>query len=234
MIPFRDDVPSRTTPVATILLIVANVAIFLYQLTLSPVGLEQFFLMNGVIPERFDLASGSPVASLLETTPTLFSSMFLHGGWLHLLGNMLYLWIFGDNVEDRMGHLRFLFFYAFCGLAAGIAHILFNLSSPLPSIGASGAVAGVLGAYLLCYPFARVRTLIPLFLIWPIVELPALIVLGSWFVIQVIQGTAALGGGELGGGIAWWAHVGGFVTGMLMIGVFARPVDRRYRWELEA
>ena len=234
MIPFRDDVPSRTVPITTILLIIVNVLVFLYQLTLSQVGLEQFFMMNGVIPGRIDLATDAPVASLLDTTRTLFSSLFLHGGWLHLLGNMWYLWIFGDNVEDRMGHLRFLFFYAFCGLVAGIAHILFNLSSPVPSIGASGAVAGVLGAYLLSYPFARVRTLIPLFLIWPIVELPALIVLGSWFVLQIIHGTAALGGGELAGGIAWWAHVGGFVAGMLMIGAFARPLDQRYRWELEA
>ena len=215
----------------TILLIVVNVLVFLYQLTLSQVGLERFFMVNGVIPGRLDLASEAPVATAFDTTRTLFSSMFLHGGWLHLLGNMWYLWIFGDNVEDRMGHLRFLFFYSFCGITAGVAHILFNLSSPIPSIGASGSVAGVLGAYLLSYPFARVRTLIPLFLFWPVVELPALIVLGSWFLIQIIQGTPALGSAEFAGGVAWWAHVGGFVTGMLMIGAFARPEIRRYRWE---
>jgi membrane associated rhomboid family serine protease len=148
---------------------------------------------------------------------------------------MWYLWIFGDNVEDRMGHFRFLVFYLLCGLLAGGAHLLFNLESSIPSIGASGAVAGVLGAYLLSYPFARVATIIPLFLLWPIVELPAVLVLGVWFLVQLSSGFAALSvAAQAAGGIAWWAHIGGFLSGMLLIGIFARPVRRRYEWETAA
>lgn len=233
MIPFRDDVPSKTTPVTTISLILVNLLVFAYQLTLAPEQLQHFFFLNGVVPGEVQLVFQEPLAVAVVTARTLFTSMFLHGGWLHLIGNLWYLWIFGDNVEDRMGHFRFLIFYLICGLAGGITHIAFNLNSSIPSIGASGAIAGVLGAYLLSYPFARIHTLIPLFFFWPIVELPALVVLGFWFVIQLLQGAAAIGNTEIAEGVAFWAHVGGFVTGMLLLGSFARPLIRRYRWELE-
>ncbi len=160
--------------------------------------------------------------------------MFLHAGWLHLLGNMWYLWIFGDNVEDRMGRIGFLAFYLLCGASASLIHIVFNLNSRIPSVGASGAIAGVLGAYLLSYPFARVLTLVPFLIIWPVVELPALIVLGSWFLIQLLNGWAAIAvSTQTTGGVAWWAHIGGFVTGLVLLRVFAQRRARRYTWEEE-
>jgi membrane associated rhomboid family serine protease len=156
--------------------------------------------------------------------------MFLHGGWLHLIGNMWYLWIFGDNVEDRVGHIRFLAFYLLCGFGAGIAHTIINANTAVPSIGASGAIAGVLGAYLVSYPFARVLTLVPLFIFIQIIEIPAVIVLGLWFVIQFFNGTAALASttAASAGGVAWWAHVGGFLLGVLLIGLFPRRGRQRY------
>jgi len=150
--------------------------------------------------------------------------MFLHGGWLHLIGNMWFLWIFGDNIEDRLGHLRYLVFYLVCGLGAGLAHTLFNLSSAIPTIGASGAVAGVLGGYLLLYPHARVLTLLPWFFA---LELPAYVVLALWFVIQLFSGTASLGARDASaGGVAWWAHIGGFLLGLALVKLFAQKSPR--------
>ena len=158
--------------------------------------------------------------------------MFLHAGWFHLIGNMWFLWIFGDNVEDRLGHFRFLVFYLICGALASLAHILFNLNSVIPSVGASGAVAGVLGAYLVTYPFARVLTLIPLFFLWPVVELPAILVLGFWFLVQLLNGTAPVAvASETAGGVAWWAHIGGFLAGIVLLLILAKPPTRRYYWE---
>jgi membrane associated rhomboid family serine protease len=151
--------------------------------------------------------------------------MFLHGGWLHLIGNMWYLWIFGDNVEDRLGHSRFLLFYLLVGLGAGLIHTGINYYVEIPSVGASGAIAGVLGAYLLLYPLARVLTLIPLFFFWQIIEIPAVIVLGLWFFMQFLSGANALAVADrTSGGVAWWAHIGGFVLGMILLAVFRRPV----------
>lgn len=223
MIPFRDNIPSRQYPVVTVMLIFANMAMFLYELSLGPEILNEFLYLYGIVPVRLQLAAESPITVFQFTGISILSSMFLHGGWVHLFGNMWYLWIFGDNVEDRMGHFRFLLFYLLCGTLAASAHILFNLDSRIPSIGASGAVAGVLGAYFLSYPFARILTLMPLFFFWPVVELPALIVLGSWFFIQLMNGTAAVAvSAETAGGVAWWAHIGGFVAGLFLIGVFAR------------
>jgi membrane associated rhomboid family serine protease len=158
-----------------------------------------------------------------------FTSMFLHAGWLHVLGNMWYLWIFGDNVEDRLGHLTFLLFYVLCGLGAGVVHTILNANTLVPSVGASGAIAGVLGAYLISYPFARVLTLIPIFIFIQVIEIPALIVLGFWFLMQFLNGTASLAMTTASqGGVAWWAHVGGFVVGMLLIGLFPRKDRPRY------
>lgn len=212
----------------TILLIVVNVAVFIYQLTLVPGRLESFIQLNGVVPVR--LAQAGHPAELVAAGRSLLVSMFIHGGWFHVFGNMLYLWVFGDNVEDRMGHLRFLGFYLLCGLGASVAHLFTNWGSTVPAIGASGAVAGVLGAYLIRYPFARIATIVPLFLFWPIVELPALVVLGSWFVVQLLNGSAAIAAAAQTTGVAWWAHVGGFVAGLLLLPLFERPQPRRYRY----
>ena len=230
MIPFRDNVPARRYPLITVTIIAANLAVFFYELTLSPSHLEGFVQLYGVIPARLQSIHSHPLETLGGITTSIFTSMFLHAGWLHLLGNLWYLWIFGDNVEDRMGHFRFLVFYLLCGLAAGLLHVGFNASSVVPSVGASGAIAGVLGAYLVSYPMARILTLIPFFFFWPIVELPALLVLGAWFLIQLLSGTAAIAtASSTTGGVAWWAHIGGFLAGIVLIGRMARyPVPRQY------
>ncbi len=230
MIPYRDDVPSRTLPLMTILLIVANVLVFVYQLSLPAPRLQAFIQFNGFVPARLGGLAQHPVDTVAITARSLLGSQFLHGGWLHLIGNMLYLWVFGDNVEDRMGPLRFLGFYLLCGVLAGLAHLIANPGSPVPAIGASGAVAGVLGAYLLCHPFARISTIIPLFLFWPVVELPAILVLGSWFVVQLFNGAAAIGVSAETSGVAWWAHVGGFLAGLALLGRFERLRARRHRY----
>jgi len=227
MIPFRDNIPSRTFPVINVLLIVANVLVFLYELSLGS-GLDRFIMHHGVVPAAVFAwpESNLPVSAVI--TP-FFTSMFLHGGWLHLIGNMWYLWIFGDNVEDRLGHFAYLVFYLLCGLGAGIVHTILNYDMTIPSVGASGAIAAVLGAYVISYPFARVLTLIPIFVFWQIVEVPALIVLGLWFVLQFLYGAASLAATTgSAGGVAWWAHIGGFVIGMIMVRLFPRKDLPRY------
>jgi len=233
MIPLRDNVPSRSFPAVTTLLIVINVLAFLYQLSLGP-QLEGFMQQFAVIPYRYfhttfsaATSRGLRPTSAGDLVVPLFTAMFLHGGWLHLIGNMWYLWIFGDNVEDRLGHFRYLLFYLFCGLAAGAAHVWFNPDSTLPSLGASGAIAGVLSGYLISYPRARVRVLIPLFLFWPVVDIPALFFLGIWFIQQFFYGVASLGvSAYQTGGVAWWAHVGGFVSGAVLVLLMS---PKRYR-----
>jgi membrane associated rhomboid family serine protease len=227
MIPFRDNIPSRTFPVINTLIIVANVIVFFYELSLGR-GLDRFIMRYGVVPAAVFSwpQSNLPITAVLVP---FFTSMFLHGGWLHLIGNMWYLWIFGDNVEDRLGHFNYLVFYLLCGLGAGIVHTILNYNIVLPSVGASGAIAGVLGAYVVSYPFARVLTLIPIFIFWQIIEIPALIVLGLWFVLQFFYGTASLAAANAGGGgVAWWAHVGGFVVGMILVALFPRKDRPRY------
>jgi membrane associated rhomboid family serine protease len=175
----------------------------------------------GVVPAAvFSPGSGLTMGAIAVS---FFTSMFLHGGWLHLIGNMWYLWIFGDNVEDRLGHFTYLVFYLLCGLGAGIVHTILNYNVDLPSIGASGAIAGVLGAYVVSYPFARVQTVIPIFIFIQIIEIPALIVLGFWFVMQFFYGATTLASATGNtGGVAWWAHVGGFVIGMILVPLFPR------------
>src|SRR5437879_214377 len=181
MLPLRDNVPSRTFPVVTLGLIILNVLVFFQELKLGP-SVEDFMLHWGIIPLRY--TEGAQFFSFSEKIFPLFSSMFLHGGWLHLIGNMWVLWIFGDNVEDRLGHMKFLGFYVLSGLAAALLHIFTNLHSRLPTIGASGAIAGVMGAYFRFFPFARVATLIPPFIFGPFFQLPAILFLGFWLLLQ--------------------------------------------------
>ncbi len=231
MIPFKDNVPSRRFPVITVVLILANVAAFLYELSLPSAVLDDFFFSYGIVPARLQASGQSSMLLFALMGSSLVTAMFLHGGFIHLLGNIWYLWIFGDNVEDRMGPVRFLFFYLLCGALAGGAHVLFNLDSRIPTIGASGAVAGVLGAYLISYPLARVSTLLPFLIVWPIVELPAMLLLGFWFFVQFLNGTASIGAASgMMGGVASWAHIGGFISGVSLIWLFARePARRDYR-----
>ncbi len=215
MIPFRDDNPSQSFPFVTITLIVLNVLVFLYQLLLQSTGQLDAFIAQAALTPHLVLTQPG-----LATWGDVFTSMFMHGGWLHLGGNMLYLWIFGDNIEDTLGHGLYLIFYLACGVAADVAHILSAPSSTVPTLGASGAIAGVLGAYLLLYPQARVQTLIFLFRFIRVVSLSALWVLGFWFVLQLFTGVLSLGGE--GGGVAYFAHVGGFVAGVVLMFAYAK------------
>src|SRR6266566_6322123 len=212
MIPLRDIIPSRTTPYVTISLISLNVLVFLYELSLGR-AVDAFTLYFGLVPAAFSWV-------------TVFTSMFLHGGLLHVAGNMLYLWIFGDNVEDRMGHGRFLVFYLLCGVAAALAQTITAPDSVIPMVGASGAIAGVMGAYFVLYPKSRIVTLIPLFFFFQIVEVPAIFFLGIWFLMQFLSGIGSIAEatrGAAGGGVAFWAHVAGFVAGISGVIVFRRP-----------
>lgn len=200
----------------TVALIVINGLVFLYQLSLGP-QMEQLFFEYGLVPARYTGSVGVPVSSTAFYPLTFISFMFLHGGVLHLVGNMWSLWIFGDNVEDHMGSLRYLMFYIACGILSGVTHLLFNLNSNIPTIGASGAIAGVMGAYFLLYPRAKVLTLVPILIIPLFFELPAFIFLGLWLLIQFVS---AAGSGGVAGGVAWWAHIGGFVVGMIGVKLF--------------
>jgi membrane associated rhomboid family serine protease len=222
MIPLRDENPSRSVPVVTVMLIVLNGVAFFYEVSLGPM-LREFMLQWGAVPLRLTLALQEGSEPLLGASLPLATSMFLHGSWIHLLGNMWYLWIFGDNIEDRLGSLGFIVFYLVAGLLGGMLHVYFNATSHVPAVGASGAIAGVLGAYLVAFPRARIITLVPLFPFFQVMALPAVLVLGLWFVIQFFSGALALAwtaGG--GGGVAWWAHIGGFAFGVVAMGLFGR------------
>jgi hypothetical protein len=220
MIPLRDKIPSRTIPFINYLLIAANVGAFLFELSLGKFN-NGFILRFGVVPALWVGGTGKLIISFWNVIP-LFTAMFLHGGWMHLLGNMLFLYIFGDNVEDMFGHFRYLIFYFLAGLAAAFTQIYFSHGSEAPMIGASGAIAGVLGAYVVMFPTARVTTLIPIFIFIKIVELPAYVFLGLWFILQVFSGVLSLGIGGDAGGVAWWAHIGGFAIGIVSVPVLKR------------
>ncbi|HVG55789.1 MAG TPA: rhomboid family intramembrane serine protease [Vicinamibacterales bacterium] len=220
MIPLRDVIPSRTTPYCTIALIVINVLVYLFEMGLDEPSLNAFTLYFGLVPAAFSWVA-------------VLTSMFVHGGLLHVGGNMLFLWIFGDNVEDRMGHGRFVVFYLLCGAAAALAQTATSPESVVPMVGASGAVAGVMGAYFVLYPRSRIVTLVFLFIFVQVLEIPAIVFLGLWFVLQFISGVgsiAAATGGEPAGGIAFWAHVAGFVAGASGVIVFKRPERERVEW----
>ncbi len=218
MIPLRDSQPSYSPPLVTIFIIMVNTAVFLYELSLDPFSLNYFLSVYGIVPAQLEFSS-------------LVTSMFLHGGWLHFLGNMWFLWIYGDNVEDILGRAKYFLFYMACGLAAGLAHVATNPDSRIPTIGASGAIAGVMGAYLVKFPHSRILTLVPVFFFLTTVELPAVLILGYWFVIQFFSGLGSIGYSHLSqGGVAWFAHIGGFLAGMLLVNLMRlKPPHRRRR-----
>jgi len=243
VIPLRDDVPSKTVPFVTYALIAINAVLFVIELGLGE-DLTRFFYATAVVPVLY--TGPDRILDPLEVVTTSLSpdlglrvvlSMFLHGGWLHFIGNMLYLWIFGDNVEDRMGHGRYVVFYLLTGWAAAYAHIWADPASRLPSIGASGAIAGVLGAYITLYPTARVIMLLPLGLFTQLVQVPAVFFLGIWFLQQFFSGFLSLAAPSAGGGVAWWAHIGGFVAGFVFVSLFAqrsrRPSARETWWDAD-
>lgn len=227
VIPIRDTIRARRFPVVTVALIFTNALVFLFQLTLSADQAHIFVTQFGIVPAlQLHLLATAPLAP--GTWVPMFSAMFLHGGWLHLLSNMWFLWIFGDNVEDVLGRGRFLFFYLLVGLGGGFAHLLTNAGSVVPTIGASGAVAGVLGAYFVTFSRSRVLTLLPLLFFVTFVEVPAVVFLLVWFGLQLVSGLAALTGGAAA--VAWWAHIGGFVVGMVLVKLLfpARPRIRPF------
>src|SRR5579864_4873812 len=209
-IPLKDLNPRRSYPIINIMLILTNVVVFVYQMTLPPHSFKAFMTANATIPQRIPEWFSGHVSFDVAFLP-LLTSMFLHSGIAHIAGNMLFLWIFGDNVEDFFGHLTYLFFYLVCGIGSGLLHVFFNLGSALPALGASGAISGVMGAYLILYPRSRILTLVFIFL----VPIPAVIILGWWFVLQFLAGISSLGMVPTGG-VAVWAHVGGFLLGLLL------------------
>jgi len=226
VIPLRDSTRSRSVPFVNTLLIAVNVAVFALELGMSPAGLERFFLTFGVVPARYLTGGRIDMLAVASNATPLVTAAFIHAGWLHLLGNMLYLWVFGDNIEDRLGHAGYALFYVATAVLSNAAHIAANPTSLIPTVGASGAVAGVLGAYLLLFPGARVLALVPIGFLF-ITEVPAVLFLFVWFLQQLLNGIAALGApASVGGGVAWWAHIGGFVSGMALVTMFA-PARRR-------
>ncbi len=229
MIPIRDTIRSETYPVVNSLLIAVNGLVFLLELSQGQ-GLNEFVYTYGLVPARYSVPRFSEYFSAGHQVVAFLSFMFLHGGFLHLLGNMWTLYIFGDNVEDHLGHFRYLAFYLLCGLASGLSHLVLNWHSEIPTIGASGAIAGVMGAYFLLYPRAKVLTLVPIFIFIQFVELPAFLFLGIWLLFQFLN---AAGASAQAGGIAWWAHIGGFVFGIVFLKIFdllpQMGADNRFR-----
>jgi membrane associated rhomboid family serine protease len=232
MIPIRDDAPRYSTPYVNYFLVALNTLVFLFEVMLPPVSREGFIRLFGVTPYKITgLISGVPQITPSMALVPILTSMFLHGSWLHLIGNMWFLWIFGDNIEDHLGHFKYLVFYLISGVAAALLQTAFDPHSTIPAVGASGAIAGVMGGYFILFPSARVLTLVPflfVFFLW----IPAWIILGYWFVIQFLSGaaTSIATTSRSTGGIAFWAHVGGFIAGIAMIKLFpSRP--RRFRYD---
>ncbi len=232
MLPLKDDIPSNRFPFMTYAIIAVNVIVFMFEATMGKEQLQAFFELVAVIPAEYTaFLRGEPVP-LLKLLVAPFASMFLHGGWMHLIGNMWFLYLFGDNVEDSMGHFRFLVFYLLSGIAATVAHIAVHPLSPIPIVGASGAISGVVGAYLVMFPTARVLTLVPIFFfIADVVVLPALVFIGLWFLFQFWSGLLSLAVPHMGG-VAWWAHIGGFIAGLVLAPIMRekrRPIRYRVR-----
>ncbi len=232
MIPLKDLTPRRTFPTITLVLILINVAVFIYQITLPPHAAEVFVNTWAVVPARISLALAGHHYTLAQALIPLFTCMFLHGGWLHIIGNMWFLWVFGANVEDHMGSFAYLFFYLFCGIGSSIAQTAFSWGSHIPALGASGAISGVLGAYIVLFPSSQIYSLVTLFIIWFRARIPAIVFIGLWFVLQALSafGSLATTGHIEQGGVAWWAHVGGFVLGLAL----AKVMPQRNRRALYA
>jgi membrane associated rhomboid family serine protease len=215
MIPLRDTQPSYSTPFVTVAIIIVNVMVFLHQVSLDPYELNHFIARYAIVPDRFQYHD-------------LFTSAFMHGGWMHLIGNMWFLWIYGDNVEDVLGHGKYLIFYLLCAVGAGLVHVLIGPYSRVPTLGASGAIAGVMGAYMVKFPHSKIITLVPIFIFFTTMEIPALIMLLYWFALQIFSGVGSIGYSNVsGGGVAWFAHVGGFVAGIILI--FVMGTRERFR-----
>jgi hypothetical protein len=216
MIPIRDTIRSETYPIVNTVLIAVNIVAFLVQMSQGQ-AFSKFIFVYGLVPARYSIPQISSYFTIDQQILPFLTFMFLHGGFFHLLGNMWFLYIFGDNVEDRLGHLRYLAFYLLCGLASGLSHLALNWHSEIPTIGASGTIAGVMGAYFLLYPGAKVLTLVPIFIFFQFLEIPAFVFMGVWFLFQFLS---AAGASANAGGIAWWAHIGGFIFGMIFLKLF--------------
>lgn len=234
MIPLKDMTPRRSFPVITLLLIAVNVLVFLHQISLSSAAGEAFVRTYGLVPSKISLALAGRRYSIEQALLPLFTCMFLHGGFLHIIGNMWFLWVFGGNVEDRLGSLPYLFLYLVAGIGSGVCQTLFSWGSHVPSIGASGAISGVLGAYVVFFPRSQILTLVPLIIIWFMWRIPAVIFIGLWFAVQFLSGISSLGSQSMGG-VAWWAHVGGFLIGVVVAfivrtagGATRRPASSYY------
>lgn len=215
MIPLKDTIRSKNYPVVNTAIIIINIAVFLLELSKGD-QLGKFIVTYGLVPARYTEPSLSAHFTSAQQVFSFLSFMFIHGGFLHLLGNMWSLYIFGDNVEDRLGSFRYLLFYLLCGFASGIAHLVVNWHSQVPTIGASGAIAGVMGAYMVSFPRSRILTLVPMFIFFPLIEVPAVFFLGVWFLFQFLNAASTAGQG----GIAWWAHIGGFIFGIIFLRLF--------------
>jgi membrane associated rhomboid family serine protease len=226
MIPLRVDILRTRAAIINGLLIMVNVLAFLYEISLSPKAGQAFVYTFGLTPSHTQLVFARHGITFAQAFLPMVTSMFLHGGWMHLLGNMLFLWVFGGAVEETLGHIQYLIFYFICGIGAALAHTVFNWGSTVPTIGASGAISGIMGAFIVLYPRSRVTTLIPALLLFFTIRIPAVLMLGYWFLLQFFSGLASLGVGGEQGGVAWWAHVGGFILGALLV-VGERPKLRR-------
>ena len=223
MFPLRDSLRSHSRPLTTICLILANAYVFYLEISRSNRALTEMIYQYGMTPIALLEAINGGSTALTDYTP-IVTNLFLHGGWFHIIGNLWYLWIFGDNVEDWLGHVQFLAFFVTTGVIANITHIMLDPFSTIPVIGASGAISGVLGAYLILYPTAKIKTLVPIFIFLQIFEVPAMIFLGLWFFLQLQSGTL----GSASSNIAWWAHIGGFLAGMILIKIFPCRCKRSY------
>jgi membrane associated rhomboid family serine protease len=225
MFPIKDTIPSKRFPIMNWLIIIANIAVFIYELRLNDQQLSEFVGTFGLIPAKYSLFNQHDLWSMkLFSLYPFFTNMFLHSGWLHIILNMWVLIIFGDNVENRMGSFKYLLFYIICGIVASVSHYILNITSPIPALGASGAIAGVMAAYMFLFPFARVVVLFPVLFIPLFFELPSFIFIGIWFILQLWSGALSIGARS--GGIAFWAHIGGFVSGIVLYKFF---LTKKYR-----
>jgi membrane associated rhomboid family serine protease len=224
MIPLKDMTPRQSVPIMTLLLIAANVIVFAHQLSLSPAAADRFINTYALVPWKMHLALEGRRYTLIQAFLPLITCMFLHGGFLHIIGNMWFLWIFGGNVEDRLGSFIYLLVYFICGVGSGLTQAFFSWGSHVPSLGASGSISGILGVYIIFFPASRILTLVPLFIIFFLARIPAFIFIGLWFAVQFLSGLSSLASAG-SGGVAWWAHVGGFLLGALF-GLVLKPFSR--------